>query len=179
MPHLLIEEIDWDAEGQTLKECRLPGTVVLLDFPKNADPDNAGVYEAISVALSENFGFNHNGFTVNRLNECYDTHAGGGFYPDYLAVIRCPLSLKWAGLLPLLTKSGFMWYKNQSTDRVDAECIDRILPYDNGVMPGFTVHYNGKAVLISTTATVSEIEVPANPDTEWIRVHWEDISDKR
>jgi hypothetical protein len=82
--NLLITNVKWDTEGETLEECRLPNTVVMLDAPGNPDE------ETISTTLSDAFGFCHDGFKWERLNPAHDTHAGGGFFPDRLAIARYP-----------------------------------------------------------------------------------------
>lgn len=75
----------------------------------------------------------------------------------------------------ILREHGFKWYKEQSTDSVSPEYIDRIVPIEGG----FTVQYNDKAVIISSTAKVEKIEWPEDPAKTWIYVHWEDIKDVR
>jgi len=94
--HLLLKNIAWNTEGQTPEECYLPTTVIALDAPDTLDAD---FHEALSIVLSEAFGFNHKGFALDgfsenggRLNEVQRTHKGGGFFPDDLATIWCPKS---------------------------------------------------------------------------------------
>ena len=75
----------------------------------------------------------------------------------------------------LLKKHGFKWYKNQSTDSVDADCITDILPATHG----FTVVYNDKAVFTMSTVKVSKIDIPDDLEKTWIYVHWDTIEDER
>lgn len=81
---LLITAIQWDTEGETVDECRLPEVVVMLDAPGNPDEDT------ISETLSDAFGFCHGGFNWELLTPVQDTHAGGGFYPERLGLCRYP-----------------------------------------------------------------------------------------
>jgi hypothetical protein len=75
-----------------------------------------------------------------------------------------------------LKKHGFKWYKDSSTDAVDADCIEDVVPAANG----FTVVYNDKATaLVASTATVEKIEFPDDLDKKWIFVHWKGIEDER
>jgi hypothetical protein len=85
--HLLINGIQWDTEGETLEECRLPETVVMLDAP-----DTIGEVEEdiIGSTLSDAFGFCHYSWNWERLTPVADTHAGGGFFPTNLALCRYP-----------------------------------------------------------------------------------------
>lgn len=78
--------------------------------------------------------------------------------------------------LVVLKQYGFMWVKDGSTDRVEAECIKDVVPAANG----FTVIYNTKATALEmSTAEVEDIELPNNFETEWIRVKWNNIVDQR
>jgi hypothetical protein len=78
--------------------------------------------------------------------------------------------------LKLLRKYGFQWYKSATTDRVTADCIEDVVPAANG----FTVIYNEKATaLVASTAVVLKIELPPDIETQWIRVHWDTITDER
>lgn len=80
--------------------------------------------------------------------------------------------------LKLLKKHGFMWYRDQSTDKVDSSCIEDVVPAANG----FTVIYNDKATALAlSTAQVKKIEWPEADklETVWIRVHWDTIEDQR
>lgn len=84
MIQILIHEIEWDDEGQGLNECRLPSNVLLLaDTPINAE--DVGEY------LSEAFGFNLHGYKTTQFDQFrreQATHAGGGFYPEDLAILK-------------------------------------------------------------------------------------------
>ena len=73
----------------------------------------------------------------------------------------------------LLKKHGFMWFKDKTTDRVEADYIEDILPAANG----FTVVYKHSVIRYST-ATVQEIELPQDLCDGWIRVHWIKIEDE-
>lgn len=77
----------------------------------------------------------------------------------------------------LLKKHGFQWYKNHCTDRVESDGIQSVVP----AAKGFTVIYKNdeKIVLVATTATIDKIEYPENLEKEWIRVHWDTITDER
>lgn len=77
----------------------------------------------------------------------------------------------------LLKKHGFKWLKNNCTDRVDAECIDKIIPTEDG----FAVVYNDASVIAVSCAKIKEIEWPvdAQLNERWIMVHWESIEDQR
>lgn len=77
--------------------------------------------------------------------------------------------------LALLKEHGFKWYKDASTDRVEADYIADVIPAANG----FTVLYNDKGVLYATTAVVKWIEVPVDLKGQWIYVHWDRIEDER
>lgn len=77
--------------------------------------------------------------------------------------------------LALLKQHGFQWYKSQTTDRVEAKCIEDIVP----AAGGFTVIYNENSVFDMSTATVEDIDIPENPDKQWIRVHWNVIADQK
>lgn len=72
---------------------------------------------------------------------------------------------------------GFMWYKEQTTDRVPAEDIADVIPAANG----FTVLYSDKSVLKASTAQVEKIEFPEDDKlmSIWTCVHWIDIKDER
>ena len=84
MIQILIHDIEWDDEGQGLDECRLPSNVLLLaDTPIEEDD--------VSEYLSEAFGFCHYGYNFTQFDQYrreQATHAGGGFYPDDLAIIK-------------------------------------------------------------------------------------------
>jgi|PlaIllAssembly_1097288.scaffolds.fasta_scaffold123289_3 hypothetical protein len=86
--HLLISNIQWDDEGMGLEECALPTVVVMLDVPDEVD--QVELEDNISETLSDSFGFCHNGFTWERLNPAHDTHAGGGYFPQRLGLMRWP-----------------------------------------------------------------------------------------
>ena len=75
----------------------------------------------------------------------------------------------------LLKARGFQWYKDQCTDRVDAECIAEVHP----AAKGFTVVYKEGGALVCSTAEVEQLELPSDLDKEWIRVHWDTIADER
>lgn len=79
----------------------------------------------------------------------------------------------------LLISYGFMWHKDGSTDRVDADVIQDIIP----AADGFTVIYKKKPgiVLELTTATVESIEMPAPEELigRWIVVNWKTAVDQR
>jgi hypothetical protein len=75
----------------------------------------------------------------------------------------------------LLHKHGFQWYRDACTDTVDAECIDRIVPIEDG----FAVIYNSKSVFVVSCATIEKIEMPDDIDKQWIRAHWMKIDDFR
>ncbi len=75
----------------------------------------------------------------------------------------------------LLKRYGFKWFKDNCTDRVDAEGIKEILPAANG----FTVVYDNTGVLDYSTAVVERIELPDDFARIWILVHWERIEDQR
>lgn len=69
-----------------------------------------------------------------------------------------------------------MWYKDRSTDKVTADCIQDVIPAAHG----FTVLYNEKATaLVASTAVVNAIDIPEDLDATWIRVEWETIVDER
>lgn len=84
--HLLITP-EWDTDGKSLKACCLPRLVLMLDAPARIGPAQQ---EVISDALSDAFGFCHNGWTWERFTEVASTHAGGGYFPDALGVCRYP-----------------------------------------------------------------------------------------
>ena len=95
------------------------------------------------------------------------------------------INIKIAGLsgnvdadtLALLKKHGFQWYRNASTDRVEANSIKDVIPAANG----FTVVYNEhpEIVFVRSTAIVEKIERPDDLEKEWIRVCWISIEDQR
>jgi hypothetical protein len=86
--NILITEIVWDTEGESKKECCLPDAIVVLDVPQpTADED---MEENLGEIISEAFGFCHYGFKWETFSKVHDTHAGGGFYPDNLAIIGTP-----------------------------------------------------------------------------------------
>ena len=80
--HVLLTQIDWKTDGESLADCRLPEQVVALDVPAEFDVDQLG------SLLQEAFGFIHCGYKWEKLSEVHDSHAGGGFYPSNLGVIR-------------------------------------------------------------------------------------------
>jgi hypothetical protein len=86
--HLLLTDIQWDTEGQTREECRLPENVIVLDCPELPVFSDS---ERIGIHLLDTFGFDHDGFNAEKLSEVHDTHAGGAFFPTNLAVIRYPV----------------------------------------------------------------------------------------
>ena len=79
--------------------------------------------------------------------------------------------------LALLKKNGFQWFKDNTTDRVEAICIKDILP----AADGFTVVYTDSPTVVIkySTATVQSIDIPEDTNTQWIRVLWENIVDQR
>jgi len=80
--------------------------------------------------------------------------------------------------LDQLKTYGFQWYKNQTTDRVDAGLIADIVP----AASGFTVIYKSPSVIKFSTARVENIDIPDSPDSPdktWIRVNWVEIADER
>lgn len=78
--------------------------------------------------------------------------------------------------LGYLKEYGFKWFKDNTTDAVDADCIADVVPAVNG----FTVIYNENATaLVMSTATVEKIDFPSNPKKTWIFVHWGKIEDHR
>lgn len=90
--HLLITEIEWDTEGESIEECALPKNVIVidagneLDHPDLFDPDDLN--EEISNLLSDAFGFCHYGFQVEKLTKQHNTHGGGGLLLDRLGIIN-------------------------------------------------------------------------------------------
>lgn len=66
--HLLITDIKWDTDGQTLKACNLPSTVLVLDAHENADNDQNWIDNELCDDLSDEFGFCHNGFKVEKFD---------------------------------------------------------------------------------------------------------------
>lgn len=85
--HLLITEIEWDTEGETIEECALPQNVIVIDADNELDhPDDLN--EEISNLLSDAFGFCHYGFQVEKLTKQHNTHGGGGLLLDRLGVIN-------------------------------------------------------------------------------------------
>ena len=84
---LLLTNLAWDSEGQTLEECRLPDNVVVLDFNDDGTYLIDEYNDNISDLLLNNFGF-HASFTWERLTDSHDTHAGGAFFPKNLALVR-------------------------------------------------------------------------------------------
>lgn len=88
---ILIKNIDWDTEGETRQACALPAEVLVVDVPEDLDLEDSEVQDILSNELSEAFGFAHGGYKV----EPYDfnkhlTHAGGGYFPEDLAVMVYP-----------------------------------------------------------------------------------------
>lgn len=73
-----------------------------------------------------------------------------------------------------MLKNGFAWYKNGTTDKVYGDIIQDIKPVENG----FIVYYNEKASLVTTQATVKEIDWGLDPNS-WILVYWEEIFDTK
>lgn len=88
MSVILLTNIQWDTEGVSVEECNLPSSVLVIEVP--APPDDEFVEETIGDALTEAFGFCHDGFSWEQLSPAKDTHAGGGYFPNRLGVIRCP-----------------------------------------------------------------------------------------
>lgn len=80
--HLLVSNIQWDTDGETLDDCFLPETVLVLNAPDQPDD------ETISTLLSEAFGFCHKGFNSDTM--IFHTHAGGGIFPRNLAFCYYP-----------------------------------------------------------------------------------------
>ena len=88
MCFVLLTNILWDTEGESVEECNLPSSVLVIDVL--TPPVDEFVEETIGETLSEAFGFTHDGFRWEQLSPAQDTHAGGGFFPSRLGVIRCP-----------------------------------------------------------------------------------------
>ena len=86
--NLLVTEIEWDTEGESNEECCLPSAVIVLDAPSSYGQDY--IENDISEQLSDAFGFCHYGFQCHPLTDSQDTHGGGGYFPDRLAVMRAP-----------------------------------------------------------------------------------------
>ena len=84
----LLTNIQWDTNGESVEECNLPEYVLVIDVLTPLDDEF--VEETIGDSLSEAFGFTHDGFSWEQLTPAQYTHAGGGFFPDRLGVIRCP-----------------------------------------------------------------------------------------
>ncbi len=74
----------------------------------------------------------------------------------------------------LLKKHGFMWFRDNSTDKVDPSHIQDVIPAANG----FTVVYTEKSVFECSTAEVENIVFPDNLESEWTRVVWTNIYDQ-
>lgn len=87
--HLLVTNIQWDTDGESLEECRLPSAVLIVNFRIHSHFENDDE-ERVGDLLSEAYGFCHNGFTWERFGKVHDTHAGGGFFPERLGVIVDP-----------------------------------------------------------------------------------------
>ncbi len=88
---LLLTKIKWDTDGESLKECRLPENVIVVGLPNPYPRETVSqqfIDDIVAEKLTESFGFCHDGFQWEVLNETHDTHTGGGFYPDMLGVIR-------------------------------------------------------------------------------------------
>lgn len=60
---LLISDIQWDTEGQTLEECNLPESVLIFDSFWVA-PNEDELREQLGPILVDKFGFNHSGFKL-------------------------------------------------------------------------------------------------------------------
>lgn len=74
----------------------------------------------------------------------------------------------------MLARCGFKWRRHQTTDTVDAKYIACV----TGDGATIKVAYKDTSALIETTAVVESIDVPSDPDRQWIFVNWESISDR-
>ena len=83
---IVLTNITWDTEGQTLEECNLPETVLVVDSHYAM---SERLRDVICSALFESFGFKFDGFEMKRFVE-QKTHPGGGYFPPRFAVIHCP-----------------------------------------------------------------------------------------
>lgn len=64
--HLLLIP-DWDTDGESLKACNLPAHVIVINAHDGADKDQEYLDNDLSEALSDTFGFCHNGFEVEPI----------------------------------------------------------------------------------------------------------------
>lgn len=65
----VVTNIQWDTDGHSLNECGLPESVLYLGMPVQSE-DFDDVDERISVDLSDRFGFCHDGFKLDTLDNC-------------------------------------------------------------------------------------------------------------
>jgi len=86
MKSIHVFDIEWDDEGMGLEECNLPSAVVMIDVPNDVDTEE--LEDTISNQLSESFGFCHKSYNWQVLTPAQDTHAGGGFFPPRLGIMR-------------------------------------------------------------------------------------------
>jgi len=63
----LIATVEWDCDGmKPVEDCNLPLKVLVLNAPDEWKDDE--YQEALSDALSEVYGFCHDGFTLEPIN---------------------------------------------------------------------------------------------------------------
>ena len=85
---LLLTDIQWDTDGESIEDCGLPSNVIVFgltvdSFLQDGElTDDAS--EAVSTGLSDAWGFCHQGF-VDRILQIND---GQGFYANRVGVMR-------------------------------------------------------------------------------------------
>lgn len=77
----------------------------------------------------------------------------------------------------LLRRHGFMWFRDQCTDRVEAGYIEKILPVEGG----FACIYKDSCIAVSVVRLREEDSIewpgPAELNDKWILVNWDSIKD--
>jgi hypothetical protein len=62
----LLVHVKWDTDGMPVEECGFTESVVVLDAPDNYEEIDHNE-ETLSRALSDNFGFCHDGYDSEEL----------------------------------------------------------------------------------------------------------------
>jgi len=90
---LLLLTVDWDTDGESLDDCGLPSKVLVPDFPESchlgANLIKFEAEEALGDHLSDQFGFCHNGWSIEVLN--VQNHTGYVAEVDKrIGIMFCP-----------------------------------------------------------------------------------------
>jgi hypothetical protein len=70
--YLLVDEIQWDTEGQDAEECGLPACVLVVGIPTG--PAGLPYDQPVGWSLLETYGFNHHGFRMRVVKPDHPGH---------------------------------------------------------------------------------------------------------